>query len=171
MSAEYEPTLLDVAKLLYATSGEGPSPDVVCLVEWLMDQVPEVRELWKTVNEPLAGSVTFRDLMDLQLCLDYELASDKAYGMAVWLLRRVPATARLWRRLEQMGEDAGQLLQYRSYGIDVVKYHAEVDRLLALDEWATPSACGRCALGCAPKPRSPASGRCSRTSSPCSCTC
>ena len=137
MSAEYEPTLLDVAKLLYATSGEGPSPDVVCLVEWLMDQVPEVRELWKTVNEPLAGSVTFRDLMDLHLCLDYELPSDKAYGMAVWLLRRVPATARLWRRLEQMGEDAGQLLQYRSYGIDVVKYHAEVDRLLALDEWAT----------------------------------
>jgi len=137
MSGEYEPTLLDVAKLLYATAGQGPAPEVLSLVGWLMEQVPEVHELWRSVNEPLSGSVTFRDLMDLHLCLDYELPSDKAYGMAVWLLRRVPATARLWSELEQMGKDAGCLLQYPAYGVDVVRYNRDVDRLLAADDWAT----------------------------------
>ncbi|HEX9732880.1 MAG TPA: hypothetical protein VGG06_12955 [Thermoanaerobaculia bacterium] len=29
MSGEYEPTLLDVANLLYATSGEGPAPEAL----------------------------------------------------------------------------------------------------------------------------------------------
>ena len=30
----FAPTLLDIAKLLYATSGEGPSPEVLSLVDW-----------------------------------------------------------------------------------------------------------------------------------------
>jgi len=72
MSGEYEPTLMDVAKLLYATSGEGPSPEVLGLVDWLIEKVPEVQELWKTVNEPLGGGVTFLDVMNLHFCLHHE---------------------------------------------------------------------------------------------------
>ena len=136
MSGEYEPTLLDVAKLLDATSGEGPAPETVSLVDWLIERIPEAHDLWKSVNQPLASSVTFLDLMELHFCLHYEQKSDRAYGMAVWLLRRSPATARLWGQLEQMGYDAGCLLQYPAYGVDVVKYHADVDRLLAMD-WKT----------------------------------
>jgi len=137
MSGEYEPTLMDVAKLLYATSGEGPSPEVLGLVDWLIEKVPEVQELWKTVNEPLGGGVTFLDVMNLHFCLHHEQKSEKAYGLAVWLLHRVPAAARLWRQLEQMGQDAGCLLQHPAYGVDVVRYHRDVDRLLASEDWAT----------------------------------
>ncbi|HEX9732494.1 MAG TPA: hypothetical protein VGG06_10970, partial [Thermoanaerobaculia bacterium] len=136
MSGEYEPTVLDVAKLLYATSGEGPAPEAVSLVNWLIERVPEVQDLWQSVNQPLEGSVTFLDLMELHFCLHNEQESDRAHGMAVWLLRRLPETARLWNQLEQMGHDAGCLLQYPAYGVDVVKYNRDVDRLLAT-EWKT----------------------------------
>jgi hypothetical protein len=88
MSGDYEPTVLDVAKLLYATSGEGPAPEAVSLVNWLIERVPEVRDLWQSVNQPLEGSVTFLDLMELHFCLHNEQESDRAHGMAVWLLRR-----------------------------------------------------------------------------------
>jgi hypothetical protein len=88
------------------------------------------------VNQPLEGSVTFLDLMELHFCLHNEQESDRAHGMAVWLLRRLPETARLWNQLEQMGHDAGCLLQYPAYGVDVVKYNRDVDRLLAT-EWKT----------------------------------
>jgi hypothetical protein len=136
MSGQYEPNLLDVAKLLYATSGEGPAPEAVSLVNWLIERVPEVQDLWQSVNQPLEGSVSFLDLMELHFCLHNEQESDRAHGMAVWLLRRLPETARLWNQLEQMGYDAGCLLQYPAYGVDVVKYNRDVDRLLAT-EWKT----------------------------------
>jgi hypothetical protein len=136
MSGQYEPTLLDVAKLLYATSGEGPAPEAVSLVDWLIERVPEVQDLWKRVNQPLEGSVTFLGLMELHFCLHYEQECERAYGTAVWLLRRVPETARLWNQLERIGYDAGCLLQYPAYGVDVVKYERDVDRLVAT-EWKT----------------------------------
>lgn len=132
----YEPSLVDVAKFVGATASV-PAPECKRLFYYLVERIEPLGKLWGELNGLLPGGDSLRKVVELLLCLEHDVESESAYGLAVWMVEQVPETADMWRKLEVMGTDAGEVAQYPTYPVNVVALHQAVDRLLANERWAT----------------------------------
>jgi hypothetical protein len=99
-------TVADVAEIL-ATSKVGNNCDEERQrVLWLIDQIPEMKEMWRQMTEEPGDRPSLMALATLVFASGSDAGFPETEETARWLLARAPGCAPLLARLDELRQDA-----------------------------------------------------------------
>ena len=133
MDLRQAPGVTDLAKMLdtIGSSADGGYPETLHVLRWLIETSPAARDIYDRLHARRDREPSLIELARLMIAVE----SGEPYPEAVWavqsLIARSEKAAELYRRLEQMADDAGFVDRDRGWAVEALEANVELDRLLA----------------------------------------
>lgn len=136
-----QPAYRSLADLMWAVAEDG-CVEGETLFQWLLDQVPDLKEAWSVAERDLGGGLTLLDVVAVRrwACIHPNMAAlpeeDRRHRVAttVKLFELHPRTREMWTRIERTARDAGLMAQWPRHAVEAAARHQELAELLAGDD-------------------------------------
>jgi len=133
------PTPEGLASFLDAVHRGRGSEETEALALWLFEQIPELRELRRSMDEETSIGVRRLDLLKLLFVVSGRTGWPEGEAVARRLIARVEGAREHLERLDQMAAEIGGRRAHEGWVEAVLALHQELDRLLASPDWRDPA--------------------------------